>query len=214
MIVLYAGAEYPPILKGHVRDLRALWALEETGLPYQIKYIDMGKGEHKEAPYRAINPFGKIPAIADDGRPLFESGAIIWHLATTSGKLLPSGEWGRAQALQWAFCALNTVETPFLELFAADIFAKDAPDYDHRRKRAHDYVEQRLQIMDAHFKANDFVMGKEFMAPDILMAHALNFMSHTDVYANFPHSKTYMERCHARPAFLRALARQKAKAAA
>ena len=115
----------PPSRLERLRDLRALWALEESRLPYRLHPLDFASGELKQPEYTRIQPFGQIPSIDDEGFVLFESAAIVLYLAEKSGKLLPPSREGRALAAQWAFAAVNTVEPAMAELFSLDHFAAD-----------------------------------------------------------------------------------------
>src|SRR5262245_65825325 len=110
MINCYAFAAVPPFAQGVVRDLRVRWALEEAGLPYRVTLVGYGDGAMPPPVYRKIQPFGQIPAIEDGDLALFESGAIVLHVAERSERLLPRDPAGRAHAIQWMFAALNTIE--------------------------------------------------------------------------------------------------------
>src|ERR1700739_4042135 len=100
----------PPFAQGLVRDLRVRWALEEAGLPYQERML--GFGEQSSEGYRALQPFGQVPAFEEDGLVLFESGAIVYHIAQRSERLMSADPAARGQTLTWMFAALNTVEPP------------------------------------------------------------------------------------------------------
>ena len=104
MIKVYAAYNYPPFLKGIVRDLRVIWALEELGLPYQVEWLDTSQGEHHTAEYRQLNPFGKIPALKDGELSLFESGAIVNYLFERAGRIAPTNA-ERARNHAWCSCA-------------------------------------------------------------------------------------------------------------
>ena len=125
MIDVYVFGNAPAPVREVTRDLRVLWALEETGLPYRVERIDYARGELKRPPYTRIHPFGQIPAIDDDGFTLFESAAIVLYVAEKAGQLLPKSRHSRALAAQWAFAAVNTVEPAIVELFAIDAFSAD-----------------------------------------------------------------------------------------
>ena len=122
MINCYAFGAVPPFAQGLVRDLRVRWALEEAGLPYRVTLVGSGPGAIAPGDYRAIQPFGQVPAIEDGSLTLFESGAIVLYVAERSKNLLPADPGDRAHALQWMFAALNTIEIPIQQLAAIDLF--------------------------------------------------------------------------------------------
>ena len=206
MIEVFAPYNVPPFLKGRGRDMRVLWALEELGLPYEIRWLDMGNGEHKAPAFRAVNPFGKIPAIKDGGKALFESGAILLHLAEKAGKL--GGAKGTDEpglVRQWCFAAVNTVETPFLELFACDTFWKDQPNIQERRATAFENVKTKLSELEPVLAANDYVAGG-FSVADVLLGHVLTAPMEDSAFAGAPKSSAYVTGLKRRPAYERAFA--------
>ena len=125
MINCYAFGSVPPFAQGLVRDLRVRWALEEAGLPYRVTLVGEREGELPRSEYRAIQPFGQVPAIEDGELTLFESGAIVAYVAERSDSLLPKDAAGRAHAIQWMFAALNTIEMPVQNLAGIDLFYAD-----------------------------------------------------------------------------------------
>src|SRR6478752_961639 len=127
MLKLYAFARVNKGAHGNTRDLRVLWALEEMGLPYEIKGMDHPANDLSTDAYRRMSPFEQIPAIDDDGIVLSESGAILLYLARKSGKLIPPDKAGRAQVVRWCFAALTTVEAPIQYLGILGFIAKDDP---------------------------------------------------------------------------------------
>jgi len=145
MIVVSAFRSVPPFAQGLVRDLRVRWALEEAGLQYEQKLL--ADGEKETAGYRAWQPFGQVPAYEEDGLKLFESGAIVLHLAgrTEAGdSLLPADPGARARAAEWMFAALNTIEPPIQNLAAIDLFYADEDWAKARRPGAEEMVQKRL----------------------------------------------------------------------
>src|SRR5262245_41989066 len=114
MLKVYGFARVNKVAHGNTRDLRVLWALEEIGLPYDIIGIDHPNHDLDSTAYRALNPFGQIPMIDDDGVVVTESGAIVLYLARKSGKLMPHDLAGEAQVLRWSIAALNSIEVPVL----------------------------------------------------------------------------------------------------
>src|SRR4051794_18824398 len=122
MLKVYGFGRVNKFARGNTRDLRVLWALEEMGLPYEIVGLDHPKHDLESPAYRALNPFGQIPAIDDEGVVVTESGAILLYLARKTGKLMPRDLAGEAQVLRWSVAALNTVEVPVLTHWFVDLF--------------------------------------------------------------------------------------------
>src|SRR5690349_3243996 len=149
MINCYAFGSVPPFAQGLVRDLRVRWALEEAGLPHRITLVGDREGATSRSAYRAIQPFGQIPAIEDGDLTLFESGAIVLHVAERSAALLPEDPATRAHVIQWMFAALNTIEPPIQQLAAIDLFHADEPWAKERRPAAVEFVQRRLAELAA-----------------------------------------------------------------
>jgi glutathione S-transferase len=208
MIDVYVFGNAPRPVWNVTRDLRVLWALEETGLAYRLRPLDFSRGELKRPEYLCIHPFGQIPAIVDEGFALFESAAIVLYLAEKSGKLLPPslGLRGRALAAQWAFAAVNSVEPPMAELFSIDQFAADQAWAKERRPAVQTKVEARLATLNGELALRPFLMGDEFSAPDILMTTVLRMVQHTDLLRAAPDAAAYQARCEARPAWRKVVA--------
>src|SRR2546422_9139999 len=123
MITISAFKWVPPFAQGVVRDLRVRWALEEAGLPYRTRLID--SDDQASTDYRALQPFGQVPAYEEDGLALFESGSILLHIGARSEALLPADEAGRARAITWLFASLNTIEGAIQQLADIDLFWPD-----------------------------------------------------------------------------------------
>ena len=207
MITVYAAYNMPPQVKGLVRDLRPMWALEELGLPYSFHWMDVAKAEHKIDPNRAINPFGKIPSFSDGDVKMFETGAIVHYLYDKAGKL-PAAPRARGELLQWMFAALNTVEPPFLELAIWDAFWGERSGRDVRYPELTDVCKTRLGELERGLGKKSYLLG-EFGPADILMTTALNFGKHVPaLFETAPVARAYVERCRARPAYQAALAKQ------
>lgn len=214
MITVYAASNPPPPVKGLVRDLRVIWALEELGMPYAFHWMDIGKAEHKQEANRAINPFGKIPSFTDGDTRLFESGAILHYLYEKAGKS-PTDPARRAELLQWMFAAVNTVEPPFLDIALWDAFWKDRPGRDVRYPELMEVAKMRLGELERGLGGKRFLLGEEFGPADILMTTALNFARHQPVlFEQAPAIGAYLERCRSRPAYRTAIAKQDAGPAA
>ncbi len=207
MITVYGAYNFPLFAKGVVRDLRLYWALEELGLPYEVHWMDAAKGEHKLPPNRLINPFGKIPSLENGGHRMFESGACVLYIYEQVGKA-PQDAHARAELNQWCFAALNTVEPVFLEIFRWDMFWGEKPGREWRYPELVGLAQERLGELEAGLAGKPYLLG-EFGPADILMTTALNFARHApQLFEPSPVMRSYLERCRARPAYQRALARQ------
>jgi glutathione S-transferase len=207
MINCYAFGAVPPFAQGLVRDLRVRWALEEAGMPYRVTLIGDGEGAISRTAYGAIQPFNQVPAIDDGDFTLFESGAIVLHVAEQSETLLPRDPSDRAQVIQWMFAALNSIEPRIQELAAIDLFYKGERWAQERRPGVVQAVEQRLAQLAARLDGRDYLV-ESFSAADILMTTVLRILRHTKLVEEVPALAAYKERCEARPAFAKALAGQ------
>ncbi|MGH6661148.1 MAG: glutathione S-transferase family protein [Rhodospirillales bacterium] len=205
MITVYAFCNVPTPVRALTRDLRALWALEEAGLPYRVHPIDFAKDDLRNPDYLRVNPFGRVPAIDDDGFKLFESAAIVFYVADKAGTLLPADARKRALAWQWAFAALNTVEPDFIQLAVIDLFHADKAWAKERRPACHESAQKRLAVLEQLLAGRLYVMGNEFTAPDILMSTVLRQVQHTELLYGAPNVLAYKERCEKRPAWKKVL---------
>jgi glutathione S-transferase len=196
----------PPFAQGLVRDLRVRWALEEAGLPYEERLLDF---RDKPEGYRKLQPFGQVPTFEEGALVLFESGAIVQHIAERSSALLPSDTSARARATTWMFSALNTVEPPIMFLVQIDLKFADDSAATRLREGAIDAVKGRLEGVAAWLAGRDYLEDR-FTAGDLLMATVLRILRHTDLVASMPALAAYLARCEARPAFQKALAAQMA----
>jgi glutathione S-transferase len=195
----------PPKAQGLVRDLPVRWALEEAGLPYSEKLI--GVADKDSPAHRAMQPFGQVPVYEEDGLTLFESGAIVMHVAEKSEVLLPKDPAERSRARTWMFAALNSVEPHVQNLTTIDLFFPDEPWAKQRRPGAEKMAQSRLDGVAASLAGRDYLEGR-FTAGDLLMVSILRFLRHTSMVADRPVLAAYQARCEARPAFKRALAKQ------
>jgi glutathione S-transferase len=214
MITVTVFGNAPPPVRSVTRDLRALWALEESGLPYRLHPLDHARGELKGPEYTRVNPFGHIPSIEDDGFRLFESAAIVLYVAEKAGKLLPETARGRALATQWASAAINTVEPAMVELFFLDHAFAGQGWAKERRPAVVELVKLRLATLEKEFAQRPYVLGREFSAPDILMSTVLRIVQHTDLLDAAPSVEAYRARCEARPAWRKVLAEHEKRLAA
>jgi glutathione S-transferase len=189
----------PPFAQGLVRDLRVRWALEEAGLAYETTLLD----GPADAAYRAWQPFGQVPAYADDEVRMFESGAIVLHLAAKSEALAPADAAGRARVATWVFAALNSIETYIDPLTDILIFHQGEAWAEERRPR----LLKRLRALAGWLGDKDYLEDR-FTAGDLMMTTVLRQLVGTGMLERVPTLDTYRQRCEARPAFERALEAQ------
>jgi glutathione S-transferase len=203
MITISAFKWVPEFAQGQVRDLRARWALEEAGLPYRTRLLEQGDQDTPE--YRALQPFGQVPILEDEGFVLFESGAIVLHIGARSEALLPKEPAARARATQWLIAALNSVE-PFLTNVALiDLFYKNEEWAKLRRPGAVNFAQRRLSALSKTLGDRPYLDGHRFTAGDLMMTTVLRILKHTDIVTSDKRLAAYIERCTTRPAFRRAL---------
>jgi len=195
----------PPFARGVVRDLRVRWALEEAGLPYTARLI--GPREQATTDYRAWQPFGQVPAFAQDGLELFESGAIVLHIAEQSAALMPADAAGRARVQSWLFAALNSIEPAVQQLAEIDLFHNGEQWTQARRPQVEDFVKRRLAALADWLGEREFLEDR-YTAADLLMVTVLRNLRHTELLAQYPTLQAYCARCEARPAFRKALGDQ------
>jgi len=197
----------PPFAQGQVRDLRVRWALEEVGRPYDVLYLS--QGDQKAAAHRSRQPFGQVPTYEADGLTLYESGAIVLHVAEGHAGLLPTDTGGRERALEWLFAALNTVEPPIMDQAAATIFEADQPWSGARLPLMEQRIRERLHEAADRLGDRQWYDGA-FSAGDLIMVSVLRILRDAPLLAEQPALAAYVARGEARPAFRRALAAQMA----
>ena len=197
----------PDFAKGQVRDLRARWALEEVGEDYHVRYLS--QGEQKQPDHRARQPYGQVPTLTEGDLTLFESGAIVHHIAATRSGLLPADPAARARAVEWMFAALNTVELPIMDLAFVDLFEADKPWSKPRRPAVEARIRERLKETADRLGEREWLDGG-FSAGDLLMVAVLRIIEDSPLLAEHPSLVAYVQRGAARPAFRRALAAQMA----
>ena len=193
----------PPIAQGYVKDLRVRWALEEAGFPYQEVLI--GLEDRTSEHYRQWQPFGQVPAYADDTVELFESGAIVLHIASKSEALAPNDEAGRARATSWVIAALNSIE-PHAQ-YLLQLEDSDAPAANDRRVQVGAILAARLEALAVWLGEKEYLEGR-FTAGDLIMTTVLRELVDCGVLARYPTLNAHRRRCEARPAFRRALEAQ------
>ena len=203
MITISAFKWVPEFARGQVRDLRARWALEEAGLPYKTRLLEQGDQDKPE--YRALQPFGQVPILEEDGLVLFESGAIVLHIGDRSEALMPKEAVARARAVQWLIAALNSIEPFVMNVALIDLFYAQEEWAKLRRPGAVEFVQRRLSALSNSLGDKSFLDGDRFTAGDLMMTTVLRILRHTDVVSSDRRLAAYIERCTERPAFKRAL---------
>jgi glutathione S-transferase len=210
--VITAFRDSPDLGMGQARDMRVRWALEEVGQDYDVRLLSMT--ELKAPPHRRIQPFGSIPTYEDGELALFETGAIVFHIAETREGLLPNEPKARAQAITWMFAALNTVEPPIVEREAFMLIEHDKEWFAKRRPLLDDNVRKRLGELSAFLQNADWLDG-EFSAADLLMVSVLRRLDASNIpeppliLNDFPSLSDYVSRGVARPAYERAFEAQR-----
>jgi glutathione S-transferase len=203
MITISAFKWVPDFARGQVRDLRVRWALEEAGLPYKTRLLEQGDQDKPE--YRALQPFGQVPILEDDGLVLFESGAIVLHIGERCEALLPREAGARARATQWLIAALNSIEPFVMNVALIDLFYANEEWAKLRRPGAVEFAQRRLSALSKSLAEKPFLDGDRFTAGDLMMSTVLRILKHTDLVSRDPRLSAYVDRCTARPAFKRAL---------
>ncbi|WP_300973545.1 glutathione S-transferase family protein [Sphingomonas sp. LHG3406-1] len=194
----------PDFARGWVRDLRVRWALEEAGVPYEVRKLK-AMGE-RPADYFAEQPWGQVPSYRDDQVQLFESGAIVLHIGRRFGGLMPGDEEGQARATAWTIAALNSVEPFVSQLPVIDVFHKGEAWTIERRPQVVEMVGKRLDRLSDWLGARDWLEG-QFTAGDLLMVDVLRIARNSGVLTQ-PNLIAYVERGTGRPAFQKAHAAQ------
>ncbi|APG93772.1 glutathione S-transferase family protein [Sinorhizobium americanum] len=204
-ITITAFERSPDRGKGLARDMRVRWALEEVGEPYEVRLLSFKA--MKEPAHRALQPFGQIPTYEESDLALFESGAIVFHIAERHAGLLPDGANARARAIAWMFAALNTVEPPIFDRALATILERDEPWYEGRLRLLEDSIRKRLGDLSRHLGEADWLDGG-FSAGDLLMVTVLLRLKGSGILEEYPNLSAYVARGEARRAYKRAFAAQ------
>lgn len=202
-LTVFAGS--PDRGRGLARDMTVRWALEEVGLPYRVRPVAMA--DLQGADHLSHQPFGQIPAYEEAGLVLFETGAIVLHLAGRRPGLLPPDQGARARAISWMFAAANTLEPPVVHLETAGFAYAGQPWEAAARQPLEDLVERRLSALDRHLDGRDWLEGA-FSAGDLMMIQVLRRLAGTGLTRPHPRLEAYVARGEARPAFQRAFAAQ------
>jgi glutathione S-transferase len=187
--------------KGLARDMAVRWALEEVGQPYDVRLVSFAA--MKQPAHLALHPFGQIPTYQEGDLALFESGAIVFHIAARHAGLLPEDANARARAITWMFAALSTVEPPILDREAATFTERDKSWYEEHLSMLADRVRTRLAQLSRRLGDTDWLDGA-FSAGDLLMVQVLRRLKTTGLLAEYPNLSAYVARGEARAAFKRA----------
>lgn len=191
--------------QGLARDMRVRWALEEVGQPYEVRLVSFAA--MKEPAHRTLHPFGQIPTYQEGDLVLFESGAIVLHIAQRHAGLLPDDANARARAIAWMFAALNTVEPPILDLQTARLAERDKPWGGERLPLVKDRIRHRLDDLSVRLGDADW-LERAFSAGDLMMVHALLRLKPSGLLDEYPNLAAYVARGEARAAYQRAFAAQ------
>lgn len=205
MITLYAFGRVHPGMKGEARDMRAQWALEETGLPYRVHALDFIAGELDGPEYGRLSWFHQVPVIDDDGFVVGESGAVLLYLAEKAGKLIPADFGGRTQVVQWCFSAIATVERLTFEIQTIDAGMGGVGAQERRATLVGEAGRRALPGLERRLEGREWIACEEFTVADILLATVLRQVRHTDLIEPYPRLTAYYARALARPAWQRTL---------
>jgi len=206
-----AFAQSPDEGQGLARDMPVRWALEEVGLPYEVRLLSFSA--LKQPVHLALQPFGQIPTYEEGSLSLFEVGSIVLNIAERNAGLLPADPDARARAISWMFAALTTMDAPVFDYDLALFLDRDQPWYEHRIKSLEEMVRKRLGSLAAHLGNSDWLDGA-FSAGDLLMVSVLRRLEGTGLLEEYPNIAAYVARGKSRPAFRRAFDAQLAVAKA
>ncbi|UDF29148.1 UNVERIFIED_ORG: glutathione S-transferase family protein [Roseateles sp. XES5] len=204
-ITITAFENSPDRGQGLARDMRVRWALEEVGQPYEVRLVSF-KGL-KQPAHLALHPFGQIPTYEEGDLVLFESGAILLHIAERHPGLLPLDADARMRAIMWMFAAVNTVEPPIVERSMAVILERDKPWYAERQPMLDARVRARLDELSRRLGDGDWLDGA-FSVGDLMMVTVLRRLQSSGLLQGYPTLLAYIARGEARPAYRRAFADQ------
>jgi glutathione S-transferase len=203
--IITAFESSPDRGRGLARDMRVRWALEEVGQSYDVRLVSFKT--MKEAPHLRLHPFGQIPTFEDGNLELFESGAIVLHIAERHAGLLPEDGNARIRAIAWMFAALNTVEPPIVERSMAMILERDKSWHEERLVMLTERVNSRLSELATRLRDDEWLDGA-FSAGDLLMVTVLRRLEGSGLVEKYPNLAAYVARGEARPAYKRAFADQ------
>jgi len=204
MITVYGFNRVRDFVIGETRDLRVLWALEETGLPYVVHGLDYIDGETQTDDYRRISPFNQVPVVDDDGFIIAETGAIVIYIAEKAGILIPADLKGRSRVTQWCCTALNAIEPTLLQIQVIEGGGEKATGA-LRWPTLVDRAIEIFSVLGEQLSSRPYLAGEEFTVADIMMTTILREVRKTDLIERIPALKEYFVRCQARPAWRRTL---------
>jgi glutathione S-transferase len=204
-VTITAFENSPDRGRGLARDMPVRWALEEVGQPYDVRLVSFA--EMKEPAHLARHPFGQIPTYEEGDLVLFESGAIVFHVAERHARLLPADADARARAIAWMFAALNTVEPPIVDRTIALLLEGDRSWREERLPVVDDRIRTVLNRLSARLGDADWLDGG-FSAGDLLMVTVLRRLSSSNILDEYPNLAALVARGEARPAYKRAFAAQ------
>jgi glutathione S-transferase len=199
--IITAFEKSPDRGKGLARDMRVRWALEEAGQPYEVRLISFDA--MKEPSHRALQPFGQIPTYEEGDLVLFESGAIVFHIAERHAGLLPDDANARARAITWMFAALNTIEAPILDLQTTKFQERDKTWFAQRLPMVEDRIRNRLGELSGRLRDAEWLDGA-FSAGDLMMVAVLLRLKASGMLDGYPNLSAYVARGEARTAYKRA----------
>ncbi len=193
--------------RGLARDMRVRWALEEVGHPYDVRPGSFAA--MKEPAHRALHPFGQIPTFEDGDLTLFESGAIVFHIADRHAGLLPDDANARARAINWMFAALSTVEPPIVDREVVSYLERDQPWYAQRLRAVEDRIRGKLNDLSRRLGDADWLDG-QFSAGDLMTVDVLRRLGGSGLLNEYRNLSAFVARAEVRPAFKRAFDAQRA----
>jgi len=191
--------------RGLARDMRVRWAIEEVGQPYEVRLVSFG--EMKEQAHLALHPFGQIPTYEDDGLALFESGAIVFHIAQNHAGLLPDDADARARAMMWMFAAVGTMEPVIVDREVVQYLEGDKDWCGERMAMVDERIRGRLGQLSDRLGDGEWLDGA-FSAGDLMMVLVLRRLEGSGLLEEYPNLAAYVARGVARPAYQRAFADQ------
>lgn len=205
MITITTFKWVPTFAQGYVKDHRLRWACEEAQLAYSLKLVD--RDETTTDAYRQQQPFGQVPVLQDGDVTIFESGAIVLHLAEKSEKLMPKDISGRTRTLSWVFAALNSVEPFVLRFNVLGNEGSNDPSIEKQKSAALEILQKRFQSLDIWLKGKEY-LEKDFTVGDIMMTTVLRNLDDKNIFKNYSNLNNYFQHCEKRPAFQKAIADQ------
>jgi glutathione S-transferase len=205
MITLHAFGNMFPGGIGETKDMRVQWALEEMGLPYQVRAWDYLAGDTNGPEFTALNPFNQLPVLEHDGRVLTESAAILIHLAETSGRLIPADAAGRDHVIQWCFAAVATVAPTLsmVSMYDAGFMGQDPAARNFLAGITHRWLGGLERRFANEGKPREWIAADEFTIADIVLAGVLREARDNELMDDYPHVRAFHARAHARPAWAR-----------